>query len=182
LKPNKTHILELVHGKAENLYLARRMLCAEAVLVTLNGAFGGGLTETQAVSLAAPFCVGIGGSGCVCGALSGGVLALGLFLGDNGSRRNRSRLRGGSAALHARFMETFGAVCCRELTKMIRKDRKRHFLQCAAMTADTAVMATEVLLAAAPKLLLQADREFLSKRDTKAGGLAKSLKLLQFSP
>jgi C_GCAxxG_C_C family probable redox protein len=182
LKPNKTSTLELVREKAENLYLARRMLCAEAVLVTLNGTFGGGLTETQAVSLAAPFCVGVGGSGCVCGALSGGVLALGLFLGHNGTRRNRNRLRTASAGLHASFTETFGSACCRELSKTIRQDRKRHFLQCAALTADTAVLAAEILLAAKPKLLLQVDRDFLAQRDSKVGGLAKSLKLLQFPP
>ena len=72
-----------IRGRALNMYQTRQLLCAEAVLVALNHGFGGGLSDDQAVALAAPFCVALGDSGCLCGALSGAVMGSGLFLGQD---------------------------------------------------------------------------------------------------
>lgn len=168
-------ILQLINAKAENLYLARRMLCAEAVLVTLNHTFKAGLSEEQAVSLAAPFCVGIGDSGCLCGALSGGVLSLGLILGANNPYHYRKKIRSTSRDLHNRFRDRFGSTCCRVISKTIKHDSKAHFIQCAGLTAETAGLTAEILLSIKPDLVSNIDQAFLHKRDTKIGGIARTL-------
>jgi hypothetical protein len=53
-----------IRERARNLYLTRQFLCTEAVLVALNHGLDGGLTNAQAIAIAAPFCEALGGSGC----------------------------------------------------------------------------------------------------------------------
>ena len=67
-----------IADRARNLYLTRQMLCTEAVVTALNQGLKGGLTDVQATAVSAPFCVALGESGCLCGALSGAVLATGI--------------------------------------------------------------------------------------------------------
>lgn len=50
--------------------------------MTLHKALRGGLSDAQAAAIAAPFSIALGDSGCICGALSGAVLACGLLAGD----------------------------------------------------------------------------------------------------
>lgn len=68
-----------VRDKARALYRSRRLMCSEAILTAVNEVFAGGLTERQAVALASALPVGLGG-GCLCGALGGAAVALGLTL------------------------------------------------------------------------------------------------------
>lgn len=75
-------VVAQIRKHAHNLYLNRQMLCAEAVMVTLNQDLNGGLSESQAIAMAAPFSIAMGESGCLCGALSGAVMACGLFIGS----------------------------------------------------------------------------------------------------
>jgi hypothetical protein len=73
-------LITAISSRAQNLYLTRQLLCTEAVVVALNHGLNGGLSEAQAVAMAAPFCAAMGESGCSCGALSGAEMACGLFL------------------------------------------------------------------------------------------------------
>ncbi len=137
---------------ARELYVSRRMLCAEAVVAALNRELGGGLSEDQALALGAPFCVAMGDSGCVCGALSGAVLASGLFLGEDDPRSRRRRMRRGGRRLHDEFKAAHGATCCRVLTRKVKGDRKAHFDQCAEFTAQAAASAARLILEKRPEL------------------------------
>ena len=67
--------------QARALFESGELLCAEAVVMVLNNRFHGGLTEGQAIALAAPFGMALGNSGCICGALSGAAMSAGLILG-----------------------------------------------------------------------------------------------------
>jgi C_GCAxxG_C_C family probable redox protein len=145
-------------SRAGLLYRDRKLLCSEAVLVTLNEAFRGNLTQEQAVALASAFPVGLGGSGCLCGAVSGAALAIGLFLGRTkpgglGSRRVQAEV----AALHTLFRKEFGSTCCRVLTREVKSDPKRHFEQCAGLTEAGAEMAAMTILRKRPDLLHHLD-------------------------
>ena len=83
--------------------------CAQSVL----GAFSDrtGLTLEQSIGIAAGFGGGVGGSHEeLCGAISGGVLALGLLFPED--RRKCYAL---SKEFRRRFQEVFGRTCCREL-------------------------------------------------------------------
>ncbi|MBC8177045.1 MAG: hypothetical protein H8E19_06525 [Deltaproteobacteria bacterium] len=56
-------LIAQIKNRARNLYLTRQLLCAEAVLVTLNQGLDGGLSDAQAIAMAAPFSIALGGSG-----------------------------------------------------------------------------------------------------------------------
>ena len=157
--------------RSRNLYLSRRLLCSEAVLVTLNNGLNGGLTEDQAVAMAAPFAIAMGDSGCICGALSGAVLACGLFLGGNRPYRHRWEMRESARHLHDEFKKSGGATCCRVLSRHVRDDKKAHYMQCADLTAEATGMAARLILEKRPDLLLQTNQAFLDKRELLAGSV-----------
>ena len=156
---------------AQNLYETRQLLCAEAVLVSLNKGLNGGLTEQQAVAMAGPFCVAMGDSGCLCGALSGAVLGAGLFIGKNNSYAHRKEMRESGLVLHNAFKSANGATCCRVLSKKVKHDKKAHFQQCAGLTADATEMAALLILKKRPDLLTAGDSAAALKRHTLVGGL-----------
>lgn len=149
LVQDHAELLEMVRGKAANLFETGEMLCAPAVLVTLNSAFKGGLRNGQAKALAAALPEGMGGAGCTCGALSGAQLALGLFLGDKASWR---KLAPKSRELHDLFKESFGSTCCRALSKKVRHDAKAHMAYCTKLTGEAAAQAAQIILAEKPEL------------------------------
>ena len=173
--PKTEALIALIKKRAENLYLTRQMLCAEAVVVTLNKALNGGLSEAQAVAIAAPFSIALGDSGCICGALSGAVLACGLFIGKDQPYHHRQRMRKGAQQLHDAFKATNGAICCRVLSKSVRHDQKVHFQQCAHLTAGASEMAAKLILYYRPELIQCNGNGFLHKIDTKIGAMKTRL-------
>lgn len=102
----------------------------------------------------------------MCGALNGGVLALGLFLGRNQPGfGNGNRVRRSARMLHDRFRENFGSTCCRILTRDFRHDRDLHFEHCAELTAEAARMTARIILQERPNLAKQTDWAFLQQID-----------------
>ena len=160
-----------IRQRAHNLYQTRQMLCTEAVLVALNHGLGGDLTEAQAVAMAAPFCAALGESGCLCGALSGAVLASGLLLGSGNPYARRREMRDNALELHNAFKTAHGATCCRVLTRAVRHDSSAHFRQCAGFTAQAAEMAARLILRKQPGLAGRADKSFLAKRQSRIQGV-----------
>ncbi len=144
-------------------------------MVTLNKAFNGGLSDAQAVSVSAPFSASLGDSGCICGALSGAVLACGLFVGNDSPYHHRRRMRKNARQLHDAFKAANGATCCRVLTRNIRHDRQAHFRHCTHLTASAAEMAARLILYQKPGLIQYSDNAFIKKTDTKIGVLVARL-------
>ena len=161
-------VLDEVAERAKNLFLTQQQFCSEAVLTVLNRAFNGGLPAELAMRIASGFPEGLGGSGCVCGALNGGVLALGLFLGRNGPGiANSRRVMGATRRLHDEFRERFGATCCRVLTKSVMDDKRAHFIQCAGITGAGAKMAARIIIEQRPGVLGAVDYAYLKQHDSK---------------
>jgi C_GCAxxG_C_C family probable redox protein len=114
---NKEQILDLVQQRAEEYnYLARN--CAKGTALALLEEFGlGNLEIVQALS---PF-PGFGGTGWMCGAVTGGLIALGLYFGS----RDVLNYEATGAAIQAarefmsRFKAATGSVLCPELQEMI---------------------------------------------------------------
>ena len=159
-------LIAQIRERARNLYQTRQLLCTEAVMVSLNHGLNGGLTDTQAIAMAAPFCTALGESGCLCGALSGAVLASGLFLGNDRPYQYRREMRESARQLHDAFKSSNGATCCRALSQKVKHDKKAHFNQCAELTAQAAEMAARMILQKKPKLMTQADNGFLTQRNS----------------
>jgi len=170
LDPAVEILIERIGKRARNLYETHQLLCTEAVLVTLNDALDGGLTKTQAIALSAPFCVALGESGCMCGALSGAVIACGLFLGNRQPYRHRRQIRESARRLHDEFKSYNGATCCSVLTRKVKHDKSAHFQHCADVTARTAEIAARMILKQRPELASRSNRKFLSGRNSIIGG------------
>jgi len=169
-------LVGLIRAKAENLYGAHRYCCSESILQVINTGFNGGLTEEATLSLADGFCGGMGGAGCVCGALSSSIMALGLFLSPH--RRGglgKKEFQAVCRQMHDQFQDNFGSTCCRNLIKEYADSRRqrRHF--CGDLTGAAADLTGRLLLEARPDLRAQADLDYLRKLDSKFIGFIKKL-------
>lgn len=111
--------------------------CAEAVMSALDGAPG--LPEAP-LSLGAGFTGGIGHSGCVCGALAGGVAVLGHYAASLRLEPVATRLLAEklAAELHERFNAQFGASCCRVIKRGQTTGSDGWLAECAGLTEWTA--------------------------------------------
>jgi C_GCAxxG_C_C family probable redox protein len=117
---------------------------------------------------------GLGGRGCVCGALNGGVLALGLFLGTSTPGwHNGKRVRAAASELHDFFRQSFGATCCRVLTKDVPGASKDHRRQCALRTGRTAEETARIILRERPELVREIDWSYLNQKDSRVGAALK---------
>jgi C_GCAxxG_C_C family probable redox protein len=163
------HLAGLVRQRAENLFRTRQLWCAEAVLAVLNRGLRGGLDPSLALSLASGFPEGLGGRGCLCGAVSGGVMALGLFLRPRPpsilSRAHGAREAAGR--LHDAFRVRFGSTCCRVLTRGLDPGSPAHFRHCAEVTGGAAEETARLLLSLRPGLAEQVDLDYLECRDSR---------------
>lgn len=140
-------VVEAIRRRAENLFDTRQLLCAEAVLHAVAEALGGPLSPDQAAALGTPFCQGMGGAGCTCGALSGAVAAVGLFRGRPERGAGGAQGRALARRMHDAFRADCGATCCRVLIRHVRNDKAAHFAQCRSLTGKGAVLAARALLA-----------------------------------
>ncbi len=132
-------------AQARQLMDTGQALCAPAVLGVLNQRLGGGLSPELVASLTAALPVGMHGSGCACGALNGGMLALGLFLGQGRAVKSAAR------QLHHDFKAAYGSTCCRALTKKAG-DRQGRARMCGELTEIAAAHATQIILRERPEL------------------------------
>jgi len=173
--PEVEAFLDGVAARAENLFRSKQFMCAESVLLAVTRGLGQEIDTETAIALAAPFSDGMGGSGCTCGALSGGVMSIGVCLGGGKARGQRKKSREVSRDLHRRFMEAFRSACCRNLTREVRSLPKLHFEQCAKITGATARMTAGIILEQDQSLAARGDLHFLNDRHSVIGGLLKRL-------
>ncbi|OGR40056.1 MAG: hypothetical protein A2051_01420 [Desulfovibrionales bacterium GWA2_65_9] len=93
---------------------AAPLLCAESVLQAVAEALG--VHSPLIPRLATGFCSGLSRTCGPCGALSGGVMALGLALGRDSGRDDLDEAYGPVQEYLEFFSETFGSANCLELT------------------------------------------------------------------
>lgn len=117
--------------EAEELYRSGKYHCAEAVVETIRRKFSP--TAPEAVVAAVSGFGGGSGSGCICGAVSGGTVALGLVLGDKKQTSHLTR------ELHSWFKEKYGYTCC----KIIRQENDKGV--CPRLTGEVAGKIAEML-------------------------------------
>ncbi|MFZ3047551.1 MAG: C-GCAxxG-C-C family protein [Desulfatirhabdiaceae bacterium] len=166
----------IIRQRAFNLMSSGRMMCSEAVFSVLNQGLGGGLSPEVAMKLASGFPEGIGGSGCTCGALTGGVMALGLFLSRGHSEPGGNPgVMSASSRLHDDFKACFGSTCCRVLIRSGSSEFPHHFDACCDHGGWTAEHAARIILLERPELIHQADQAFLRKKDSRIAVLLKKI-------
>lgn len=129
-----------VREQSEGLYRGGQFLCSEAIVHTLNRALGQPLPQ-DAVKMASGFPVGMGNlveGGCTCGALSGGVMVLGLVYGRANPGDAAPLVLEKAKELHDWFLAEKGSTCCRALIRQFEFGSAEHINQCVAFTGDVA--------------------------------------------
>lgn len=109
--------INTVKAEAEKLYLDGDYYCSEAIISTIRKHFDPDMPEA-AIAMGSGFPVGIGGSMCTCGAVSGGVIALGYFFGRVNPRDTKvQKAMELSKELHDYFQDNNKVLCCKTLCK-----------------------------------------------------------------
>ncbi|MEI6305328.1 MAG: C-GCAxxG-C-C family protein [Deltaproteobacteria bacterium] len=117
-------LAEFCQIEAEALYRSGKYHCAEAVMETIRRNYSPTTPETVVTAVS-----GFGGgsgSGCICGAVSGGTVAMGLVLQDKKAVTHLTR------ELHSWFKEKYGVTCC----KVIRANNPKGV--CPVLTGEVA--------------------------------------------
>ena len=169
---NPEVIAEAVAAKAKALFDSKEALCADAIMRAVNEGLGGGLDPDTAKSLAVAFGNGLGGAGCLCGAVSGAALSLSCILSKT---LPPYQVRKAGRELHDRFKEKHGSTCCRVLTKKVKADPKAHLAHCAGLTESGARMAVSIILDHLPELAAGADPKALAKKRSALGAILRRL-------
>lgn len=141
----KELLLEAVRKKAEGYFQRGEFFCSEAVVHTINELLGWPY-EKGVVRMASAFPIGLGKSGCLCGAVSGGAMALGMAYGREHGEPMNEKMFPAAAALHDHVKDTYKSTCCRVLVKNYEfgsPERKAH---CVGITGEVAAWIAEQLL------------------------------------
>ncbi|MFC1524334.1 C-GCAxxG-C-C family protein [Thermodesulfobacteriota bacterium] len=162
--------------RAENLFSARKLCCAEALLYLMNRGFRGELPPDAAIRIGTGFCHGMGNAEHVCGAVTGGIMALGLFLGP-GSRANMKKKQLWSVIkeLTDRFQHLQNSTSCDILLLDAKENKISKSENCMDLTGLGAEITVDILLRERPQLKDQLDLSFLNERESKLSGLIKRL-------
>ena len=87
--------------------------CAESVLLAV--AEEQGIENEFIPSIASGFCSGMGRTGGLCGAVAGGVMALGLVYGRQEKEQSSDKIYAIEKIFLKDFSEKFGSTCCDDL-------------------------------------------------------------------
>jgi C_GCAxxG_C_C family probable redox protein len=130
----KEELLDKVQANAEELFRSGTYFCSEAVVQTINE-FLGKPYEENVVKLASGFPIGMGKAGCLCGAVSGGQMALGMVYGRVEGQPMQDKMFEVSKELHDYVKDEYKSTCCRVITREWAGDnfkspeRKNHCIK-----------------------------------------------------
>ncbi len=145
----KTELLDQIQAKAEELFRSGTFFCSEAVVSVLNQYMDYPYGD-DVVRLASSFPIGMGKAQCLCGAVSGGQMALGMAYGRLEGEAMQAKMFPVAKALHDHVVKDYGATCCRVITRQWAGDnfaspeRKAH---CIHITGDVARWVADKLIA-----------------------------------
>jgi len=93
------------------------------------------------------FRAGVAGSGCICGVITGGIIAIGLKYGRIDKKEDKEEVDRRAKIFYDKFREKFKSTCCRILTKDWKdnfksQERKNY---CAGIVAQMITELQELL-------------------------------------
>lgn len=144
--------LDRIKSTAEEYFRSGDFYCSEAVVKTIKDAFQIPLPDAV-ISAASGFPVGMGGAGCTCGAVTGGVLSLGLVFGRTMPKdRKVGKVMKLSRELHDIFKKRHKCLCCRTLNRYMIMGSSRQMKQCIAFTGEMAEETARIIIRELNKL------------------------------
>ena len=138
-------IIDRVRETAEGYFQRGEFFCSEAVVHAINELLGWSYPQ-EITKLASAFPIGLGKSGCLCGAVSGGAMALGMAYGRNHGEAMDERMFPVTVKLHDYVKSLYKSTCCRVIIKdyeFTSPERKAH---CVQITGEVAAWVAEQFL------------------------------------
>jgi C_GCAxxG_C_C family probable redox protein len=143
---NKIIDLQKIKTTAEDYYRNGEFFCSESILKTIKDEFGLPISD-DIIAIASGFPVGMGGAGCTCGAVVGGIMSIGLFFGRSSAKDTKVvKAMTLSKELHDIFRKQHKCLCCRVLTKDMLLGSPEHMDQCVRFTGEVAVEAAKIII------------------------------------
>ncbi len=137
----KEQLVEAVKKEAEGYFERGEFFCSESVAHTINNLLGKPY-EDDVVKMASGFPIGMGKSGCLCGAVSGGQMALGMVYGRAHGESMNEKMFPMAAELHDFIKKEYGSTCCRVITRQWAGDnfqspeRRKHCIEITGKVAE----------------------------------------------
>ncbi|MCL2574721.1 MAG: C-GCAxxG-C-C family protein [Defluviitaleaceae bacterium] len=137
-----------VRSDAEEVFRSGKYICAEAIVHSIRENVDPNMPEAL-ISAASGFPQGVGGARCMCGSVSGSVIALGYFFGrdfptaitDPQSLKTIML----SFELQEDFKKKFKVLCCHVHLKGKDIEKGEHVEQCVSFTGEMAVKTAEII-------------------------------------
>lgn len=132
-------------------YYRNGYFCCEAMMAAIRDGFELDVPDSV-IAMSSGMAVGAGRSGCMCGALNGGILALGMMYGrteQNGPKDPKViKCMELTNELHNWFKDATGkkSVCCRVLTREFDMGKGEHKEQCIRYTGLCAQKVAEIVI------------------------------------
>ncbi len=143
---NKIIDLHKIKTTAEDYYRNGDFFCSEAIVRTIKDEFDLPISD-DIVKMASGFPEGMGGSGCTCGAIVGGIMAIGLFFGRTQPKDKKvEKTMVLAKELHDIFRNRHKYLCCRILTKGMTLGSPEHMKQCISFTGEVAEEAAKIIV------------------------------------
>lgn len=141
----KQQRIEEVRRIDEGYFERGEFYCSEAVVKTINDELGKHFGD-DVTKLASGFPIGIGKSGCLCGAVSGGVMALGMVYGRCHKEPMDDKMFVVSADLHDHIKSIYKSTCCRVMTREFEFQSPERRAHCIKITGEVAAYIAEKLI------------------------------------
>jgi len=130
---------------ANKYFGAKELSCCESCVKAIKDAYELPFDD-EILKLATGLAGGIGGQGCICGALSGAVMGLGLIYGRSVPGADRSQMMQLGKELYEHFEENFSFFCCRtQLKDFASKDAPEARAHCTNLIESMLDKACELI-------------------------------------
>lgn len=140
--------VQQIQTDAEEYFRRGNYYCSEAVVASVRDNFAPEMPDAL-IAAASGFPIGVGRSKCMCGAVSGGVIALGYVFGRTtpGTPADPASVKTLELAneLQQAFRDSHRVLCCSVQTKGMDMASGEHKAQCIAFTGEMAAKTAEII-------------------------------------
>ena len=142
---------KLVEEKAKKMFGEDGLFCAESVLTTLSNEAG--IISPLIPRIATGFCGGIARTRGMCGAVTGGIMALGIMYGRDNAGQNVITVYEKVRIFLRAFEKEYKSINCFELTgyDLSKEDERKAFVEkgimekCRELTGRAAGLVAELI-------------------------------------
>lgn len=159
-------------------YFRNGYFCSEGIVKAFNEVYQLGLDDVSK-KMATGFGLGLGESGCACGAVTGAVSILGAIAGRTKVFESDRIVQLATKELHDRFRAKHKAICCRVLTKSVEWGSAKHKILCESYVLDAAIILDDLIQTKLLPYLPQSGGKAIPKKNYLVIGWKKICKTVQ---